>query len=257
VASLDGVWTVERASGALPPMTGVRKRIRGSSGETIAGPVRMPFDVRDNELSYRPPFVGLVDVLEPAGEDEWAGRATWFGREFGRFRLRRVTVTQELENQLIKHIDEAYAMEQNVLRMLDSMISTTEDPAIKDQLREHRLETEKQADRMLRRLEAHGASPSRVRESVGIVQALMKSVLDATRSEKTGRNARDGYATEHLEIASYELLARIAERAGDEETAQAARESLAEEVAMAKKIEAGWDRFAELSLEEAGVAAGV
>ena len=141
--------------------------------------------------------------------------------------------------------------------MLDSMISTTEDPAIKDQLRDHRLETEKQADRMLRRLEARGAAPSKVREGVGIVQALMKSVFDATRSEKAGRNARDGYATEHLEIAAYELLARIAKRAGDEETAQAARESLAEEVAMAKKIEANWDRFAELSLQEAGVAAAV
>jgi len=253
VASLDGHWSVERAGGALPPMTGVHKRIQGTSGETIAGPVRMPFDVVGNELHYRAPFVGLVDVLEPAGESEWAGRATWFGREFGQFRLRRITVTEELENLLVKHIDEAYAMEQSVLRLLDSMISTTEDPAIKDQLREHRLETEKQSDRMLRRLEAHSASPSRVREGVGMVQALMKTVLDATRSEKAGRNARDGYATEHLEIAAYELLARIAERAGDEETARAARESLAEEVAMAKKIEANWDRFAELSLLEAGV----
>ena len=253
MASLDGTWTVERAGGALPPMAGVRKRIEGSSGETIAGPIRMPFDVHGSELRYRPPLVGLVDVLEPAGEDEWAGRATWFGREFGQFRLRRITMTEELENQLVKHIDEAYAMEQNVLRKLDSMISTIDDAAIKDQLREHRLETEKQADRMLRRLEAHGASPSKVRESVGMLTALMKSVLDAARSEKAGRNARDGYATEHLEIASYELLARVAERAGDEETAQAARESLAEEVAMAKKIEANWDRFAELSLVEAGV----
>ena len=67
MASLDGHWSVERAGGALPPMAGVHKRIRGSSGETIAGPIRMPFDVVGNELRYRAPFVGLVDVLEPAG----------------------------------------------------------------------------------------------------------------------------------------------------------------------------------------------
>jgi ferritin-like metal-binding protein YciE len=253
MANLDGVWTVERVSGALPPMQGVRKRIRGSAGETIAGPVRMPFDLRGNELRYRAPFVGLVDRLEPAG-DEWLGRATWFGQEFGRFRLRRVPVTHELETQLVKHIDEALAMEQMVLRMLDSMISTTDDPELKELLREHKLETERHADRMERRLDAHGATPSIVRETVGIAQALMKSVLDATRTEKAGRNARDGYATEHLEIASYELLARIAERAGDEETANVARENLADELAMAKRIEANWDRFAELSLQEAGLA---
>lgn len=253
MANLDGVWAVERVSGALPPMQGVRKRIHGSAGVTIAGPVRMPFDVRGSELRYRAPFVGLVDRLEPAG-DEWLGRATWFGREFGRFRLRRVPVKQELEGQLIKHIDEALAMEQMVLRMLDSMIATTDDPKIKELLREHKLETERHGDRMERRLEAHGASQSIVREGVGIAQALMKSVIDATRTEKAGRNARDGYATEHLEIAAYELLARIAERAGDDDTAHAARENLADEVAMAKKIEANWDRFAELSLQEAGVA---
>jgi ferritin-like metal-binding protein YciE len=252
VGNLDGVWTVERTGGALPPMLGVRKRIRGDAGETLAGPVRMTFEVRGTELRYRAPFVGLVDELRPAGE-EWDGRATWFGREFGRFRLRRVSVTQELKSQLVKHIDEALAMEQNVLRMLDSMIASTKDPEIKEQLREHKLETEKQADRMQRRLEAHGASPSVVREGVGIAQALMKSVLDVARTEKAGRNARDGYATEAMEIASYQLLERIAERAGDEETAQAARESRAEEEAMAKKIDANWDRYAELSLQEAGI----
>jgi hypothetical protein len=86
--TLDGIWTVERVGGALPPMRRVSKRISGGSGVTVAGLLRMRFDVQGNELRYRAPFVGVVDVLEPAG-DEWLGRATWFGREFGRFRLKR------------------------------------------------------------------------------------------------------------------------------------------------------------------------
>jgi hypothetical protein len=90
--NLDGVWTVERVSGALPPMTRVRKLIDGASGVTVAGPLRMRFDVRGNELRYRAPFLGVVDVLEPV-DGEWSGRATWFGREFGRFRMRRVLGT--------------------------------------------------------------------------------------------------------------------------------------------------------------------
>jgi ferritin-like metal-binding protein YciE len=155
----------------------------------------------------------------------------------------------------VKHIDEALAMEQNVLRMLDSMIESTEDPQIKDELRQHRLDTEKHADRMEQRLEAHGASPSLVREAGGIAAALMKGVVDIARGEKAGRNARDGYATEHLEIAAYQLLERVAQRAGDAETAEAARLNRADEEKMAKKIEGNWDRFAELSLQEAGVTA--
>ena len=162
-------------------------------------------------------------------------------------------MASQLKDQLVKHIDEALAMEQNVLRVLDGMIETTEDPEIKDELRQHKVETERHAERMKQRLEAHGASPSMVREAGGIVAALMKSVVDLTRQEKAGRNARDGYATEHLEIASYQLLERIAQKANDEETAEAARQNRADEEAMAKKIETHWDRFAELSLEEQGI----
>jgi ferritin-like metal-binding protein YciE len=62
--------------------------------------------------------------------------------------------------------------------------------------------------------------------------------------------------TEHLEIASYELLRRVAERAGDEETARACLDILEQERAMATYIEENWDRFAEQSLREAGVPIG-
>jgi ferritin-like metal-binding protein YciE len=163
--------------------------------------------------------------------------------------------SQELKDQLIKHIDETLAMEQNVLRMLDGMISTTEDEEIRSELRHHKLETEEHASRLERRLEANDASPSTVREAAGIMNALMKGVVDMARSEKAGRNARDGYATEHLEIASYQLLERVAQAAGDEETAEVARQNRKDEEAMAKKIEANWDKFADLSLREAGVTA--
>ena len=160
---------------------------------------------------------------------------------------------QNLKDQLTKHIDEAIAMEQDVLRMLDSMVETTDDADIRDRLREHKLETERQSDRLRERLEAHGSEPSMVREAGGVLGALMKGVLDVARSEKAGRNARDGYATEHMEIASYQLLERIAQRAGDEETAEVARQNRSEEEAMAKAFEENWDKFAELSLRDAGI----
>lgn len=158
-----------------------------------------------------------------------------------------------LDEQLVKHIDEAYAMEQNVLRMLDTMIETSDDPEMKGHLEHHKTETERQAERLERRLQAHGASPSVVKEAGGMIGALMKGVVDLARGEKAGRNARDGYAAEHMEIASYQLLERVATRAGDVETAEVARQNRAEEVAMAQKIDMSWDKAAELSLAEAGV----
>jgi hypothetical protein len=84
---LDGVWDVARVSGALPPLYGVRKEIRGDRGWTKLGPLPgAPFEVVGLSLRYRfPP--GLVDRLEPAGEASFDGLATFLGRELGRFRM--------------------------------------------------------------------------------------------------------------------------------------------------------------------------
>jgi ferritin-like metal-binding protein YciE len=249
---LDGVWEVRRLSGALPPMAGVRKRIHGARGETIiVGGPGIPFDVRGCELRYQAPFAFLVDVLEPDG-DGFRGRATAFGRLYGEFELRRMIVT-DIHTQLVKHIDEAHALEQTVLRLLDGLIQTADDPEVIDRLEHHRLETHEHEHTMRRRLEAHGAQPSVVRQAAGLLEAVLKLPLDLVRGEKSGRTARDAYTTEHLEIASYELLRRIAERADDEETAQACLEILEQERAMAQFIEERWDVFAELSLREEGV----
>ena len=253
MGELDGVWNVRRTGGALPPLHGVRKRIHGTEGKTLFGPVPVTFDVRGLELRYRPPLPGLVDVLERDG-DGYRGRTRLLGREIGTFELRRSGMTEDVKSQLVKHIDEAHAMEQNVLRMLDGMIATSDDPQVIDMLEHHKTQTQTHAYRMRELLEAHGATPSVVRQAGGILQALAKLPLDMVRGEKAGRNARDGYATEHLEIASYELLSRIADRAGDEQTAVTAREIIADEREMADFIAAHWDLFAEASLREAGVA---
>jgi ferritin-like metal-binding protein YciE len=255
VSELDGVWEVRRTAGLLPPLFGVRKRIAGTRGETrVGGVAGVAFDVVGLELRYRAPFTGFVDVL--AGDDRgYSGRATFRGREFGRFEMTRIPggAMSTVNEELIKHIDEAHAMEQNVLRMLDGMISTTDDAEIVRELEHHKMETEGHAERMKARLEAHGATPSMVKQAGGILGALAKMPLDMVRGEKAGRNARDGYATEHMEIASYELLKRIAERAGDEETARACDEIIGQERAFAETIAANWDKFTELSLRENGV----
>ena len=161
-----------------------------------------------------------------------------------------------IHEQLIKHLDEAHAMEHDMLRMLDGMISTTRDPEVLRELEHHRIETQEHVEQMRARLRAHGATPSAVRQLTGIVGALAKLPLDMVRSERAGRNARDGYAAEHLEIAAYELLVRVAKHAGDDETVEACERVLEQERHMAEAIASAWDRFVDLSLREEGVVVG-
>ena len=158
-----------------------------------------------------------------------------------------------IEEKLVEYIDDAYAMEQNVLRMLDGMIGTTKDPQMKRALERHKKQTEKQAERLEECLREHGATPSAVKEAGGIMGALMKGVVDMARGDKAGRNARDGFATEHMEIASYQMLERVAKKAGDKRTADVARQNREEEEAMARSINAKWNKIVDQSLREEGI----
>jgi hypothetical protein len=89
VAELDGDWDLQRLSGVLPPLVGIRKRIDGESGATVLpGGLGIPFAVVGRELRYRSPFSMVVDALEPDG-DGWHGRAKVFGRAVGEFRMSR------------------------------------------------------------------------------------------------------------------------------------------------------------------------
>lgn len=161
--------------------------------------------------------------------------------------------TEKLTRKLHDYVEDAHAMESNVLHMLDSMIETTDDAELRQQLVQHRAETEQHRERLGQRLEAMGDGPSTRKEAQTQAAAFLKGLTDQLRGDKAGKNVRDGYVTEHMEIAAYELLERLAVLAGDVETADVARRNREDEEAMSRAIEASWDRALALTLAEDGI----
>lgn len=163
-------------------------------------------------------------------------------------------MSERIQEKVVAYVEDAHAMEQGVLRMLDSMIASTKDPELKSMLEHHQEETKEQSARLERRLGELGEDPSRVKDVGTSVLALPKGLFDQLRSEKPSRNARDGYMTEHMEIASYQLLERVAGRIGDQRTVDIARQNRREEEEMARKIDSSWDKVVDLTLGDEGSA---
>jgi len=160
---------------------------------------------------------------------------------------------EKLKEKLADYVEDAHAMEQNDLKMIDSMISTTDDPQMKEMLENHKRETEEHERRLRARLDVLGRGTSARKQAQAVGAALLKGVGDVARGDKAGKNARDGYTAEHMEIAAYQLLERLAKKAGDTETAEVARQNRSDEEQMARRIDASWDRTLDLTLEENGI----
>lgn len=164
-------------------------------------------------------------------------------------------VPPELESKLHEYLTDTRAMEKTVLRQLDALISATEDELFRAALKRHKLETEQQIARLDERLEAHYEDPSEIKEMTGQFVAFFKALRETLGGDKPARHAKDAFVMEHLEIAAYEILERLAEAAGDPETSRIARQNRAEEEAMARTIAANWDRTVEETLREGGMLA--
>jgi ferritin-like metal-binding protein YciE len=164
------------------------------------------------------------------------------------------SLTKDLESKLHERMIDAHALEKSVLRQLDTMIDRMSDIELKKALIAHRLVTREQIERLEARLRAHHESPSAVKDMGRQFTAFLASVRDLfVVEDKLTKQAEEAFLIEHLEIAVYGMLERLALRAGDPETAQVALQSRAEEEAMAGIIVASWDRLVDEGLAEEGL----
>jgi len=153
-----------------------------------------------------------------------------------------------VQEQLVPYLTDAHSIEQQAIAQLRGAPDIAGESRLAAVLREHLAESEEQQRLVGERLEAHGASPSKLKEAVMGVSGPAFVLFAKSQPDTPGKLATHAYSYEHLELASYELLARVAGRAGDEETVAVARRIREEEAAMAQRIEALFDATTDASL---------
>lgn len=159
-------------------------------------------------------------------------------------------MTESLEQQLVKQLIDAHAMEKQAIQLLDKGAMIVGDEEIARIFRAHRLQTEEHERYIAERLEAHGESPSKLKDAAMQAGALGLGVAAKAASETPVRLATLAYAFENLEIASYGILRRLADRAQDSETVAVIDRILEQEEAAAELVRGTFDRVVDLTLGE-------
>jgi ferritin-like metal-binding protein YciE len=158
----------------------------------------------------------------------------------------------DIESELVSYLTDAHAIEAQAMQLLKSGPALAGFDELAQVFRDHLEETREQRRLVEQRLEAHDASPSRFQNAALRIGALNIGGFFGAQPDTPLKLAGFAYAFEHLEIAAYELLKRVADRAGDAATAEVAERIAGEERTAAERIAATWDAAVDASV---GVAA--
>jgi ferritin-like metal-binding protein YciE len=154
-----------------------------------------------------------------------------------------------IQEQIVKYLTDVHAIEQQALPQVKAAPEMAGDPTIAEAFQRHIAETEDHERRVRERLEALGGSPNKIKDIAGAVSGPAFALFAKSQPDTPGKLVTHAYSYEHMELAAYELLFRVARRSGDEETAALAQDIAQQERAMAERLSDNWDRAVDASLE--------
>jgi UDP-glucose 4-epimerase len=135
----------------------------------------------------------------------------------------------DLAVQLERCLADVHAIEKQGLQLLETGRMVIEDEGLKRFFATHLRESEEHEAMVRERIEARGAKPTSAKGAVLQLTGMQVGAFFAAQPETRMKLVGFVSAFEHLEIAAYELLERLARRAGDQKVAGVAERILAEE----------------------------
>jgi len=155
---------------------------------------------------------------------------------------------RDRDQQIVKYLADVHSIELQALAQLRAAPKIAGEERLRQVFEQHLIETEDQERRVRDRLEALGGQPSKLKDAAGSGGGWAMVAFAASQPDTPGKLTMHAYSYEHMELAAYELLKRLAERAGDEETARMAAAIANEEGRMAERLEQSFDAAVEASL---------
>jgi ferritin-like metal-binding protein YciE len=157
---------------------------------------------------------------------------------------------EDIEQQLIRYLKSAHAMEKQATKLLEKGSRIAGDNEIAAIYRAHLLQTHEHERYIAERLEAHGAEPSKVHDVALQAGALAIGAVAHAAPDTPVKLATTAFAFENFEVASYRMLRQVAERADDPDTVSVVDRILEQEEAAAELVAGTFARALEVALGE-------
>ena len=157
---------------------------------------------------------------------------------------------RSIHEQIVKYMADIHSIEQQALVQIKIAPKIAGDATLEAAFEKHIGETEDQKRRVDERLEALGGSPSKVKDVAGAATAPAFALFARLQPDTPGKLVSHAFSYEHMELAAYELLSRIAQRANDRQTVELAKQIAAQESEMARRLSDNWDVAVSASLRD-------
>jgi len=158
----------------------------------------------------------------------------------------------DIHEQLTRYLTDAHSIEVQALAQLEKAPDVAADPGFERALREHYAETERHERLTRELLDERDASPNKLKDMIMSIGGKGFLLFARAQPDTPGKLLAHALSYEGLETASYELLARTADRAGEPAVSGIAREIGSDERAMMRLLEGCYDGVVEASLSDVG-----
>lgn len=143
-------------------------------------------------------------------------------------------MNEEQKQSLIAWLNDAHAMEEGLITMLEKQVGETEGmPEMQARIREHLEETKRHAELVRSCHARHGTDPSGSKDLLAKVTSAVNGFGMSLTSDAMVKNVHSSYAAEHFELASYMVIRAAALELGDAETVAICDEIMEDEMRMA------------------------
>jgi len=144
-----------------------------------------------------------------------------------------MSMNDAYKKMLVAYFNDAHALEESLIIMLEKQIGEIADGEVKAKLEEHLTETKRHAELMRLCLDRYGEEPSIGKDMLGSISSAIAGVGVSLAHDKEVKYIHSSYAAEHAEIATYTIIRSLASDAGDAEAVGVCDEILQDEHNMA------------------------